>query len=94
MRAVTAQKGFNELAPGQSKLPMPLLVAAILANYLAATMGWQAGAAVMMLFVLHLRHSDVADMVKESLVPPSPGRRTRKLWSVVLRPREAGGASK
>eukprot|EP00972_Heterocapsa_arctica_P034102 5020405-Heterocapsa_arctica.AAC.1 len=61
---------------------MPVLVAAMLANALMGSMGWPAGAAVVMLFVLYLGPSDVADMVKESLVPPAPGLRMRKLWSV------------
>ena len=93
-RVVKAQKGFNKLAPGASWLPMPVQVAAILANEITLALGWQAGAAIMMMFVLYLRPSDVLNLMRQGLAPPTPVVLGAKNWSVVPHPHEFKHSSK
>jgi len=95
-RARRAQIGFYKVAPERSRLPIPLLMAAAIANQMVL-MGqpMYMPIAIMLQFVLYLRPCDVLSLCREELAPPLPlsvgglGR-----WSVLLHRQEMEQPSK
>ena len=95
-RARRAQIGFHKVAPERSRLPIPLLMAAAIANEMVCmNLPSYMPIAVMLQFILYLRPCDVLSLCREELVPPLPlsmgglGR-----WSVLLHRQEMGEPSK
>lgn len=99
-RVAAARRGWHQVAPGRSRLPLPYAVAASIAARLMELQHKDLALLTMIAFIFVLRPSEAIGLQKRDLVPPIGGgsagqRRAIGLdqWSLVLHPQETSAVS-
>ena len=88
-----AAVGFMRLDPAQTRLPLPAVVFAALANELVRMGGMNAARAVSLAMMAYLRPDEMAALRGRRLIPPEPAAGNDPA-ALLLHPFEAGKSSK
>ena len=93
-RVKQSLQGWRRLAPPQSRLPVPFEVVAALVLWGCRNNFKPMAMRMILNFVLYLRPTEALHLRCRDLVPPPPGQRKYRCWTVVLHPLEVGHSSK
>ena len=94
-RSGVAARGWRKLAPGRTRLPLPLAVAFLMSEWCWDHGRRSAAVATLVCFAFMLRPSELLRLRSIDLVPPgNRGPKERRKWSLVLHPTELGVSSK
>eukprot|EP00971_Amphidinium_carterae_P219237 4352031-Amphidinium_carterae.1 len=87
-RARQALQGWQRLAPGSSRKPLPWLTTLAIAGVAMHHSETAFGCLVILSFLAYLRPSEAVALKKSQIVPPPPGSGLSSVWSLVLAPFE------
>ncbi|CAE8610050.1 unnamed protein product [Polarella glacialis] len=90
-RASKALRGWRKMCPDKSRVPMPWMVAALVATCFAADGLLDMALYTVLVFVLYARPGEALRLTCQDVVPPS---RMCQWWVIVLHPQEGEAASK
>ena len=88
-------KGWRNLCPTRSRLPIPWEVTALLVQDCFNLQKYHLAVNMLLMFALYLRPSEALRLRRKDIVPPVRGGPVGyRLWTVVLHPLELGKQSK